>query len=668
MQSALSLAALLTTVVFSQLAYAQNRSAPLVAPVTPPPPGPIAQPVQPAPPAPAARPTQAPNQTANSAATQSKLPSEVDRTAGMRLYKAKEYSLACERFEQYIYDQLLSSNRNELRASQAWVEVLMAYAECCFKLEQYRKAITAYDYLERMNTGDAATATMRGICYQSLEQWIPAIDNYRLAFVRQPKVGIHSTLLARALLTAPHASLRDAKEAANVLEGVLRETPKNTMILELEAMIASESRDFDKAVQLQSEAVALAKDENEKTKSSALLGLFRREIRYPYFNDAPEELDELKLTQAVSAGTVFVRVRGRAAYLIDDRSGSAPRVIEHQHAGVVLDDSGNFLISTASLSIPYTSDPTWKSTDEARWLEGPFIEVYASTPSPEGVVSLGRAEVRGQDQATGLALIRLIEPLDAKKRRMLSPLPFQPIYRTEQVKPESKMTALSLHTWSSRQPEDHAAILSQTAPFSEIRFRPEVQSVEVNTNHLVRTKNRWHEPQSKRVCVCNDLTARQLTVGAPVVDAAGECVSMVDEVMTDHGLVKVGIPAETLSRVAARLLSFGQVRRAGVPFSVSAVELEQYSGKDVSADKKPLRSLRGMEIYDVLGRTKAERELAGLVITHVNDEATPYDSAWEAALEKAARLKQKSLICTTFNYMKNVTKTIEIPVEAISKQ
>ncbi len=590
---------------------------------------------------------------------------EAQFSEAMELFRNSDFSKAHELLDRFIDQRLTAPEWKNAPVDDSWIEALKADAECCLQLEEYQRAITIYDNLERLDASDAQIASNRGLCYQAIGQWIPALDNYRLAQQREPDELLHRLVLAKALVTAPHASLRDSKEAASLLKGLKQPLPNTAAVLEIQAALSAEDGDFDQAVKIQSQAVSLEREKDSKELANGILNLYQRRIRFPFIDEEAEPMTELERTQAISAGTVMVRVRGRVSYSLDDQTGSAPRVIENQHAGIVLNDRGDILITCTSLSIPYTVEPTWNSVDGAEWIEGPFIEVYQSTPSPQGAETFGRAEVKAIDEATGLALIRLTEYPRRETRRKLIPLRLNPTYvpdNTEDVI-ENGLT-VQLNVWSPRQPENHLEVLVEEKPFGEIRFQSFLRKLEVHPNQRITTQNRWNAPQSRRVGSWSRLKTTDLTVGAPIVNASGDCIAMVDRLNGENGLFEIGISADVISRVGAKLLSFGSVERAVVPVKVTAVELEQFSGKIDEENEPPIRSLKGMEIYETNGSPAVPSDITGLIITHVNQDATPHDMAWEAALEKAARRGLTSLTCTVFDFRRSESKRIEIPIQA----
>ncbi len=583
-------------------------------------------------------------------------------TEAMIRYEQGEYEEAHERLALYINQRLASPAWKNVPVDDSWITALKAYAECCLEFEDYRGAIVTYDNLERLDASDASIASSRGFCYEQLGEWLPAIDNYRLAHAREPDDISHRVILAKTLVTAPHVSLRDGREASELLAEVEKGLPNNPTIWEVQAAVAAETGEFDRAVELQSMIISVVTEADVKQKAARLRNLYQTKTRYPFVTEELEPLSELERTQAISAGTVIVRVRGRAMYDINDRSACVPRVIDYQHAGLVLNDRGDFLIPNSSLAIPYSIDPTWESLDGAQWIEGPFIEVYSSTPSPEGVISLGRAEVKAKDDATGLALIRLMEHPTEDIQKKLIPIRLEQSFDSTGGDSIDEMTTIHLHVWSPREQENHTQPMTEDMPFGEIRFRPTLHKAEVQDVLFMTTYNRWNEPHSQRVARWISVKASELTIGSPVINQAGECVAMIDEVVTDAGLEKTGIPAEVISRVAAKLLSFGKVERAKVPVNVYSTLYEEFSDEVDDTPQVAVLSVSGMQIYEVPGDEAKEREWMAMIITHVDDIATPDNATWEVALERAARLRSKSLTCTVFDVTRNETKSIEIPI------
>lgn len=590
---------------------------------------------------------------------------EFQISQAMEFYRNSDFKKAHEHLDRFIDQRLTSPLWKNVPIDDTWIEALKADAECCLQLAEYERAVTIYDNLERIDASDALVASNRGLSYQELNQWIPALDNYRLAHQREPDNLLHRLVLAKALVTAPHANLRDPKEAESLLTGLKQSLPNTAAVLEILAAIAAEKGDFDRAVKLQTQAVALENENDSRELLNGLLNLYQRQGRFPFIDEEVEPLSEHERTKAISAGTVMVRVRGRAYFKINNQTGTAPRVMENQHAGIVLNDRGDFLIACTTLAIPYTVDPTWNSVDGAEWIEGPFIEVYQSTPCPQGVATLGRAEVKGIDEATGLALIRLTEYPSSDVRRKLAPLRLKPTYLPDNTDELIKdAMTLQFNVWSSQQPASHTEVLTEEKAFDEIRFQSFLRNSEVHPNQLTTTLNRWNAPQSRRVGCWTILKTSGLTVGTPVVNSAGECIAMVDRPNGENGLFDAGIPAEVISRVAAKLLSYGKVERTIVPIMVTAVEVEKISDKSKEENQQAVKFLRGMKISETMGPPTVPNNITGLIITHVNQNATPHDMAWEIALEKAAGRGQSSLICTVFDVRQQVSKEIEIPIQA----
>ncbi len=570
---------------------------------------------------------------------------EALRAKGMELYEAGKVLPAYKRLQSYVLQVLSFVDWRDASLDQSWIEAFKAYSDCSGEADVWLM-------YERLGLGDASTVSNLGYALKACEQWCPAIDYFRLAYMREPSNLSYRLQLAMELVTCPDFRLRNATEAARLLKE-LKDLPWNDDVLAIEASIAAENGSFLEATGRQSSLVERSAGIT-RILQNLVLDRYHEQLRFPGFIERTiKPQHQLWHSASILLGTPMVHVCGRAMYVFDDGSSNEPRIVEHLHSGLTLTRFGDILICCTTLRIPPYADPQGRKVSKASWLEGPFIRVYGE-----------RAEIVGADHASGLALIRMAKIPNPEQSRSLSPTDLAPI-RPLTSEPIPNLETLRQELLDTRPLVNHRHELTEETAFESkgLDIRREVQEVGSGVAESIITRNHWNEPEERRVGTWIRINSSDLIIGAPLVNQASARVAMIDEVYTDQGPIKVGIPAEVISRVAAKLLCFGRVERVSVPILVSAVDLEHPRCEPYKRRFDESVRLRGMQITGVSNRPDLEQELKGLIITHIDDVPVPDNTAWQIVLEKAAIMKHQSLECIVYDRKQNLMRAVSIPID-----
>ncbi len=276
---------------------------------------------------------------------------ETLRQKALEFLQAGELIPAYKRLRSYIFQVLSYSGWKAAFVDPLWIETLKTYADCCHKFGA--DAIDLYQLLERLGLGDASTASSLGCLYRSCEQWYPALDCFRLAYVRESSNLTYRLQLAMELVTCPDYRLRNATEAARLLNEA-KDLPVSDDVLAIKASIAAENQQSFDAINLQRLLVERSTGIN-KILQNRLLERYQQGLRFPGFIEREiRPQHQLWHTASILLGTPMVYVRGRAMYEFEDGEPSVPRVVEHLHKGMALTSFGDILICCTSLSIPLT--------------------------------------------------------------------------------------------------------------------------------------------------------------------------------------------------------------------------------------------------------------------------------------------------------------------------
>jgi hypothetical protein len=142
----------------------------------------------------------------------------------------------------------------------------------------------------------------------------------------------------------------------------------------------------------------------------------------------------------------------------------------------------------------------------------------------------------------------------------------------------------------------------------------------------------------------------QSPVGTPVFNQFGECVGITHEVRFDESPQTVLIPAAVCSRVAAKLMADGAVRRASLPIVVHGM---------LTGVREPQT---GMRVFSVISKDPIFKSVEGTTIVGVDGIPTPTLTEWLMALERAYALGSKTVVVEVFDPKDISTTCSTLPV------
>lgn len=563
------------------------------------------------------------------------------------LFKAGKYEQA-----KPLIREMLARDYEELKKDSGSQEdlrlVLEAYLKCCIETQDFAQAIITLDQFD-VSAGDvernAKIAATRGNCYEELGQLFPALDNYRRAISLDPTLEIDRLWFAKLLLTSPHETYRNSTEAKKLLAGLEHLAETDSIFAELFASLEAEEGNFTKAVEYEELAFKLAKNEKSKGVAEAKIHFYKNETRPPFVIDTKEPIVKNSRHKLLSNGTVIVRAYGRAAYSIDHGAGEAARIVDTVHFGTVLNQAGAILISASTINPPQLRDPKIGQADRGRWLEDPIIEVYMTHPPKNLEPLLGRAHVTGVDSETGLALIHIEKFAKFGSHPVLAPIPFKPIERV--IAPGDQLEFFASPTPSLVEGEVTSPI-DESAPLPERPLLGAIRTCTSKDRDKMSFRHYWNGNQDPTSASMIFLTNQEATIGSTVLSEAGESVGIVQEVTAFDGRnIKVIIPADVVSRIAAQLLTSGYMYRDHLPLLVAP---------------NP-RGERGVHVLRTWGKEEAYHQLIDSTILAIEGTEVNSHADLLFAMEKSYQLLPETVECLILDAETNTRKTIKLPID-----
>ncbi len=567
-------------------------------------------------------------------------------------YDNKDYERAFHSFKSF-----LPKYWDETQPAEEIILALDQYASCCMQLREYSQTIEALDRLGKWKD-TPSIHNRRAHCFESLGRHAAAADEWRRAIAMEPQDVYMRVWLASLLATSPDSQVRNGNEALSLLKGFDSQIKEFPMIAMTIAAAAAEIGDFELAVSKQEEFIQVSENPTHVDKAKKLLELYRNKIRPPFFFDKAEALPEAEIRRTLELGVVVVQVRGRIVHEERVRGYCQFEVVEREHAGTVLDAKGLVLVSASTIGIVPQAEDIVSPGQVSSWLEGPFIDVYLPTTSGQSPKLLGKADIIGLDEATGIGMVR-IQPsssTDALKDLRAIPLP-----SSDRPRSNKQATYFSLEMEDrgliSKKAEESIAevVTSNTPPLPPLHHKFTSLTAEENFHSWHRQNSSSHSPIFLSQVV--DLQDTQLRIGTPVVNEAGECVAIVAPIISRKRMNRrIGIPASVIDRVSAKLASYGWVDRVSLPFLLSSV------AKEIKVDNDT-KLLAGIHVTDVLRPEKIYRDFLDQVILSVDGIPTSTTTDWLVAMEKAKARGDETIRCEVTDLSFEVTRTMLLPIQ-----
>lgn len=566
-------------------------------------------------------------------------------------FENKDYSEAARGFQNFLrkYGSVDHPDAEVIKA-------LNSLATSWIFLEEYARAVDTLNRLDKW-IDDFSIPYRRGRCYERLEQYAAAAEEWRRAVAMEPGNPFLRVELAMLLVTMPDLRVRDGSEALSLLQGFESQIDDFPRIAVALAAAAAATDDFDKAVELQQRYLALSRDQDGKEHAQFLLDCYQqKQMPFPLFTRVLSPIEEEQRQVVLEQGTVLVRVRGRVSHFFSAQGFCEQENVERDHAGTVIDVKGLFLVSGATIGLNPSADNNSDNNRQSTWIDGPIIEVFSLAQSDP--FRLGEAEIVGFDAATNLGVIRIKDSNPIDPIPGLRAIAFQPGHLVELAEKSDPCFSLEIQGGRTpRLPPEDALLtmmLTKDRPVSRLSSIVSPLMVDQDTYQVHLAGKSENAP----IYVSNfvDWSEARLRIGQPIINRGGECVAIASPVIDRDGAERlVGIPARELSRVSAKLASYGQVERARLPYQVTPV------AKRLSVNGESLISA-GMQVAVAGNQSPLYTELDGQVILSVDGVPTPSTTDWLVAMERVATRKRDVIRCRVTAALGEIVRTVELPV------
>ena len=180
----------------------------------------------------------------------------------------------------YKMDRLEDAMFDLNRAIRYAPKLSIAYnnrAICFVEKDEHDKAIEDYDKCIELSGGSATAFANRAVAYSGMGEYEKAVADFERAMELSPQMQEVYNGYAWFLATCPDEDFRDGKKALKFVEKTWAEgEDKDFNHVDTLAAVHAENGEFEKAVEMEKEAIKLA-NENEKADCEARLKLYESE-------------------------------------------------------------------------------------------------------------------------------------------------------------------------------------------------------------------------------------------------------------------------------------------------------------------------------------------------------------------------------------------------------
>jgi len=575
----------------------------------------------------------APEEPANSKVGYKVDPARELLTTAVRSFEAKDFKTAAEALERALENGPVAGMPQEL--TQATCEL---YADVLCELHDYPAAIHVLNVLSRTRPADDLLFHKRIIhkridAYEQ-QMWSNAMfDEARFAVRIDPTDTSAQKKLLIGLIYEPCPTLRNPTEVLSILNTMESRIDEIPTIARLIAVTAAETGDFDRAVRMQQRYIDSGSSDDVDG-DSELMECYKQRLNF--VPPMPPEVDPGKLLTreelANEARSCMVRVRVHGVIECQDATGENKMElgVAHEHIGTVIDSLGTILVCEETVRLPrYEEIDPSDVAGTTRWSKGPDIEVYSIPDNNADSKSLGKAQLIGTDEATGIALIEMERKSSFQFARLEQKAArFAPEYRSVNRNSE---------------PELSRTFELVVQPFNS-SIGPTLREIRLSSDGLVAADD---SSESEQVSFSvKDINAGEVPIGTPFFNQLGECIGIRDQELTDDQGGVFSIPSSVCIRVTAKLSAYGSVPRTDLKFIVK------------SARTNSRVSSRGMLVSTILdSRGSVYEPLAGKIIVSLDGCSTPTIVEWLGALERSFARGLKTI---EFGVYETSTESIEI--------
>ncbi len=540
-----------------------------------------------------------------------------------------------------ILHQLIQLRNDFDNMSELTLQISHKLAIAYFKQEDYTSTIYMTNAMGNSKPTSDLWCGLRAAAYKRLQLSSIELDELRNAVRMNPEDITNRKELAFELAQTEVPTLRNGLEALLAVEHLEKEFANDPLIAKCIAAAAAEAGDFPLAIRQQSQYIKQVKPERLEFESN-LLDIYEGNLTQP--NVIPAfDVNQLvranELPSIASHSMVSVRLHGTTECIETQTGNGHCQIIKRDHIGVALNRMGTILVSHETIRPPAIERLDGKGPDvvTTRWAVEPAIEVHLLATGHTSTKLLGKANIVGADEATGLAVIQIVQEKPLEFFDELQPIQFQPEYR---------------------------AFDPQTKVFLVEMFEPRIDAIKpgdspslklVHPNPAATTTYDDAALNSTSVAKLRMVPDSLVETGSPYFNLIGECVGISHRVRWDGKSKVVAIPPAVCARIAAKLAAYGKVERAFLPFTMTGVTTA------ATKNSAGPQQIAGMLVSAVPKDVAIYQPLLYKLITEVDGIPTPTLTEWLVASERAWSRGVDTLALTVYDDKLGAFSIVYIP-------